>query len=121
MTDAPRRIQRQRTRGWRMPENAVYVGRPTQWGNPYLPGMADPNFPDVIHVMVDEECCAKAFRQYAARRHARNPDWLGPLRGMDLACWCPLVKADGSPRLCHADVLLEIANAPLRCEGVGDG
>ena len=31
----PQRIQRNRTRGWRMPENAVYVGRPGPWGNPY--------------------------------------------------------------------------------------
>ena len=31
----PKRIQRQRTAGWRMPANAVYVGRPTKWGNPW--------------------------------------------------------------------------------------
>ncbi len=31
----PRRIQRKRTKGWRMPEGAVYVGRPTVWGNPF--------------------------------------------------------------------------------------
>lgn len=31
----PRRIQRQRTKGWKMPANTVYVGRPTQWGNPF--------------------------------------------------------------------------------------
>ena len=30
----PKRIQRKRTKGWRMPEGAVYVGRPTRWGNP---------------------------------------------------------------------------------------
>jgi hypothetical protein len=35
---------------------------------------------------------------------ARFEDWIAPLRGADLACWCPL----GQP--CHADVLLEIAN-----------
>jgi hypothetical protein len=29
------RIQRQRTKGWRMPEGAVYVGRPSAWGNPF--------------------------------------------------------------------------------------
>ncbi|HZL05925.1 MAG TPA: DUF4326 domain-containing protein, partial [Coriobacteriia bacterium] len=28
------------------------------------------------------------------------------LAGRDLACWCPLTDP------CHADVLLEIANAP---------
>ena len=31
----PKRIQRHRTKGWRMPEGAIYVGRPTIWGNPY--------------------------------------------------------------------------------------
>jgi hypothetical protein len=30
---------------------------------------------------------------------------LDELRGRDLACWCPLDEP------CHADVLLEIANA----------
>jgi hypothetical protein len=32
-----------------------------------------------------------------------RPD-LAPLRGRDLACWCPLDQP------CHADVLLELAN-----------
>lgn len=31
----PVRIQRKRTKGWRMPEGAVYVGRPSRWGNPF--------------------------------------------------------------------------------------
>ena len=35
---APKRIQRKRTKGWRMPEGAVYVGRGTKWGNPYPVG-----------------------------------------------------------------------------------
>ncbi|WP_342394587.1 DUF4326 domain-containing protein [Prescottella agglutinans] len=34
----PQRIQRRRTRGWRMPEGAVYVGRPSGWGNPFKVG-----------------------------------------------------------------------------------
>jgi len=29
------RIQRRRTPGWRMPEGAVHVGRPSPWGNPF--------------------------------------------------------------------------------------
>ena len=33
----PKRIQRKRTKGWRMPPGAVYVGRPTKWGNPWRP------------------------------------------------------------------------------------
>lgn len=32
----PQRIQRQRAKGWRMPDGAVYVGRPTRWGNPFV-------------------------------------------------------------------------------------
>jgi hypothetical protein len=31
----PQRIQRKRTAGWRMPEGATYVGRPTVFGNPF--------------------------------------------------------------------------------------
>ncbi len=34
---SPQRIQRQRTKGWRMPEGAIYVGRQTVWGNPFGP------------------------------------------------------------------------------------
>jgi len=31
-------------------------------------------------------------------------EWLTPLRGHDLACWCRLDQT------CHADVLLDLAN-----------
>lgn len=31
----PQRIQRKRTLGFKMPPDAVYVGRPTKWGNPF--------------------------------------------------------------------------------------
>lgn len=31
----PERIQRRRVAGWHMPDGAVYVGRPTKWGNPF--------------------------------------------------------------------------------------
>jgi len=43
----------------------------------------------------------------APRIPAERPD-LAPLRGHDLACWCPLVDVRGNPVLCHADVLLEL-------------
>ncbi|SKE25070.1 Uncharacterised protein [Mycobacteroides abscessus subsp. massiliense] len=41
----PERIQRKRTAGWRMPEGAIYVGRPSQWGNPYVAGPGRPRMP----------------------------------------------------------------------------
>ncbi|NKS56183.1 DUF4326 domain-containing protein [Rhodococcus hoagii] len=34
----PKRIQRQRTKGWRMPDGAVYVGRGSRYGNPFTLG-----------------------------------------------------------------------------------
>jgi hypothetical protein len=36
----PVRIQRRRVKGWRMPPDAIYVGRGSRWGNPYRVGEA---------------------------------------------------------------------------------
>jgi hypothetical protein len=30
------RVQLKRAKGWRMPEGAIHVGRPTKWGNPFI-------------------------------------------------------------------------------------
>ena len=43
----PERIQRRRTKGWRMPEGAVFVGRPTKWGNPFVVGKTQIRVPGV--------------------------------------------------------------------------
>ncbi len=43
-----------------------------------------------------------AFRRWAAGGYAAEARRI--LHGHDLACWCPL------DQLCHADVLLELAN-----------
>jgi hypothetical protein len=94
---APRRVQRQRTKGWRMPANTVYVGRPTKWGNPYRVGngyVAE----DIVALY-----WAWMVNTYNSTTMPRKPDPT-ELRGKDLACWCPL------DRPCHADVLLELAN-----------
>jgi hypothetical protein len=95
----PRRIQRKRSKGWRMPEGAVYVGRPTVWGNRYRVGKGD----GIGIVSTADEAVASFRRMWDAphqRAYIREQ-----LRGKDLACWCPLDKP------CHADVLLEVANA----------
>lgn len=113
--DLPRRIQRQRTKGWRMPENTVYVGRPTRWGNPFkvggfysfdavgwiAPGDGCSPLPSMCHV-TDALVAVKMYREYLGQL-AFPPDFK-QLRGKNLACWC----YPGSP--CHADVLLELAN-----------
>jgi len=94
----PKRIQRKRTRGWKMPEGVVYVGRPTKWGNPWAERLTPTAREDSI----------SNYREYIIanqRGSERFRKPLAELRGKDLACWCPL----GQP--CHADVLLELANA----------
>ena len=91
----PERIQRKRTKGWRMPYNAKYVGRPTIFGNPFLASSES-----------DAQFCVDAYRRWI---HRPSQAWIVDmakklLKGKDLACWCPLDQP------CHADVLLEIAN-----------
>lgn len=91
----PMRIQRRRTRGWRMPEGAVSVTRPGRYGNPFIVTehqtrqQAVDNFRDAL---------LDGRLQFGIREVQTK------LRGLDLACWCPLDQP------CHADVLLEVAN-----------
>jgi hypothetical protein len=105
----PKRIQRQRTKGWKMPGSAVYVGRPSIYGNPYI---------------IDAECQHLSWfrndiiKESSAIGGPTDPshEWsehfwrmsrsLYMLKGRDLACWCAFDQP------CHADVLLELANAP---------
>lgn len=83
-----------------MPPNTVYVGRPTKWGNPYIP-----ETPDEYQEAVDDyEFWQKAL---IARGYNHN---FNELRGKNLACWCPL------DRPCHADVLLKLANMEVSDE-----
>ena len=102
---SPRRIQRKRTRGWRLPPNTVCVSRPSKWGNPFR--------------VTDERTaseCVHAFRIWLTVKHCHagipeRKQWmlehLHELRGKHLACWC----RPGAP--CHADVLLELANKEI--------
>lgn len=84
----PKRIQRKRVKGWRMPEGTVYVGRGSKWGNPCK--------------VEDEWQRVHAVAWFEA--HIAPKLDVGELRGKDLACWCRL------DQMCHADVLLKLAN-----------
>ena len=83
-----------------MPKGAIYVGRPTKWGNPFTPSSYSG----------DASGCVKAYRDLLAGKLRRlgfmepTQQEIAQLRGKDLACWCPLDQP------CHADVLLELAN-----------
>lgn len=93
-----------------MPEGAIYVGRPTKWGNPYLidwyrDGYPNDDLPEWRRMATSD------FEGLVTGRWDRSddiPDYprneIAELLGHDLACWCPLDQP------CHADVLLELAN-----------
>lgn len=102
MTEArrmPARIQRRRARGWVAPAGAVYVGRPTRWGNPFRTEA----YAVASHAVQDYRAWLNGELDAAGTRPTRE-EIIRELGGKDLMCWCAL----GQP--CHADVLLEIAN-----------
>lgn len=115
----PHRIQRKRTRGWRMPENTIYVGRPTKWGNHWQVGKRGcgcRTHGECNHNSYRVDTPADAVEAYIYfkmdfKKH--NPyqfeKWIKPLRGKNLVCWCPVLK-NGAYHPCHADVLLALAN-----------
>jgi hypothetical protein len=103
-----KRIQRKRTKGWRMPPNTVYVGRGSKWGNPFvvdrdgdvkeclrlysavmMPYTHQPPHNDLASFMISQ-----------ANLEAMKLE----LKGKNLACWC---KEDEP---CHGDLLLRWAN-----------
>jgi hypothetical protein len=85
-----------------MPDGAVYVGRPTKWGNPFRVGR-DPDLGEVPTVWLS----VKNYRSWMTdplRWCLPPPPDVSEIRGKDLVCWCRL------DAMCHADVLLELAN-----------
>lgn len=84
-----KRVQRKRVKGWKMPANTVYVGRPSKWRNPYYDNYVATNW----HLVL--------YERWLREKLEKNPHFLDSLKGKDLACWCPLDKP------CHADVLLK--------------
>lgn len=134
----PERIQRKRTKGFHMPEGAIYVGRPTRWGNPWKvvgagtePGLFGGRervytidgpgqfFRGTYTHTQAAEFAVSLYREWINHWPTKFKGAPAPLdaniglrelRGHDLACWCPLVDEHGNRVPCHADVLLELAN-----------
>lgn len=134
----PKRIQRQRTKGWRMPGGAVYVGRPTKFGNPFRV-VKSPCCPtwDVIddngvtylidhkyaHEHDDVPLDTPRERRYAARQAVslftdELLDWFGGRIKMEPGLREAIAGLAGRDlacwcpldQPCHADVLLGLAN-----------
>ncbi|GEP12275.1 DUF4326 domain-containing protein [Methylobacterium gnaphalii] len=107
----PVRLRLSRIKGFRLQElsravnglPAVRVARPGMWGN----------YAAVRCGTLTGEPAVAAFRRWI--EDEASDAWKGVakvnLRGRNLACFCRL----DAP--CHADVLLEMANAPI-CEAI---
>lgn len=90
-----------------MPENTVKVDRSTKWGNPFRVG-------SIVYVagmsrqaILDSEHSVAMYRQHVNHPIANilfRETVRKELAGKNLACWCK------PGEVCHADVLLEIAN-----------
>jgi len=139
--DAPVRIQRKRTKGWRMPDNTVVVDRSTGFGNPFpvekgtsttmgktsdIWAVGTFEGPAMWFKETKSEAASlsvQAFRAWITQPAQANllDRARLHLRGKNLACWCPLCERhkDGKPfdevcadcPPCHGDVLGELANA----------
>lgn len=111
-----------------MPPNTVYVGRGSRWGNPFVVGQPSGVFPEgtgrlgkaeTLIASLTLEQAIQFYRDalqgyltpemypegHVFRERIRHYDLWSMLHGRNLACWCPLDQP------CHADVLLELANA----------
>jgi hypothetical protein len=75
------------------PADSVYIGRGSDWGNPFRSGI-DGTRSEVI----------EKYRVYLFT--SGLIDRVHELRGCDLVCFC-------KPKACHGDVLIELANPAL--------
>jgi hypothetical protein len=86
-----------------IPPGAVFVGRPSKWGNPY-------KLASYYKVLNPKEkifhrgIVIGQYRKYIMAHPELVESIKKELKGRDLVCFC-------APLPCHADVLLEIANS----------
>lgn len=97
----PARTQRTRKSKPGIPVGSVYVGRPSQWGNPAMIGEWNNG------TFVKNNFVAVAmFYEYLKTMAATDPEsfveYMTPLVDRDLCCWCN----PNDP--CHGDILLAI-------------
>lgn len=73
-------------------EKAVYVGRPSKWGNPYEIGRDG-----------DREQVLMHYRKHLKQHPELVEEAKQELKNKSLLCWCP-------PLACHGDLLIFVAN-----------
>lgn len=75
-----------------IPESAVYIGRPSKFGNPFVVGEHG-----------TRKTVIRKYKKWLAEQPSLVADIRKELRGKDLVCWC-------YPLTCHGDILLTVAN-----------
>jgi len=109
----PQRIQLSRRKGYRKPEGAIVVSRPSKWGNPFravprLRGWAVIDENGVDYPLFYNARIGAHLRAVDLFREFVLPTLdLEPLRGHDLCCWCPITDQHGTRIPCHADAILD--------------
>lgn len=108
----PKRIQRKRVKGWRMPENTKDVTRSSNYGNIFKVGdqILNEHWNQLNSHEQEMFTCRTihdaAGAVYLFRKFQLPTMNVEKLRGFDLACWCR--KGDW----CHGDYILLKANFP---------
>jgi hypothetical protein len=107
----PIRIQRKRTKGWKKPENTVYVGRGTKYGNPFIVGTEVHQMwfkifhgIDVLKYFVREYPINTEDAVYLYEKYVLPGLDVSRLKDKNLMCFCPLDNP------CHVDPLIKKAN-----------
>lgn len=110
----PQRLTRSRKRGSKMPENAIYVGRPTLWGNPFSIDHFGHAKCVILHaswlngqigdLMMEQLAFCPKEIETLHRKRTLTLQRLHRLAGHDLVCWCPQ-----SSDWCHATTLIDMA------------
>ena len=126
----PIRVQRKRTKGFKLPENTVCVTRGTKWGNPFkvidgfivFPTNKTSYFP-LYRIKNEDNANSILATWYDMLINGERkfdgiilPEWIvfspinkkdiKELKGKNLACFCKITD------VCHADILLILANEP---------
>lgn len=99
--------------------DAVKVTRPGKWGNPFsvAPNVKPGTMFGQRYIAVPSaEDAVACFREMLRVDPRIAEEARKQLAGKNLSCWCKHPKP-GMPDVCHAAVLLEIANAPS-CEAI---
>ncbi|MDD2878367.1 MAG: DUF4326 domain-containing protein [Acidiphilium sp.] len=86
------RVLNKKTYARQLPADAVYIGRGSKWGNPFILGRNDSR----------DEIAAKHEHWLSRQNHLLRS--IDELKGRDLVCFC-------APLTCHGDLLLKLANA----------